>query len=1035
MGYLRRLLLVNSGGYPFADIRLDGHCDMAGGQGVGKTTMMNAILFPFVVEDQYLDIDRNEKTRFSLYYFPNVNSFVIYEAVNNRDIPYTILINRNGQALSFHFINAPFDLDWLYDGEQQVKGWSEIKKKLSALGIQTKTEETMWRFNSVFLGKGEYYNEQYSIVRTPKDRDAVRPLLSAIFRNRPFTQDALKESLVSAVMSSNQMDSEGIDLTSHKNNLKDFTWRYSDIRKMSVPTRGGKTAVQPIADEIFSLADAYYESKERRSEIPSLLKFSLSATETKASSLEALVKELSTRKKEADEAWSLEEKNLDDDLSSVNMKMGEVNLILSEIRECEEKYKDIDITELVQWRRDRKVHRLEKESLEKRRDALTADSREISAQMETELSKLHEMYRFMENKERDRHNKMNAKFQSSVSNILNETKRQREEVISEYDELLEGSPEESGKVLLDKLSDTAMALSAASTIEEIRLAVEENGPLPQLSSVLEEVLSRRNPSNGSISSLEVSLSEVKAAILEEINRRTLLEKEKSSRLAAIESSGTERTSRINDLVKEEENAFRSRLQEIKDEHDSKAEEMKKDYEAKIHGNDSALKETLEDIDDRLESENYILEMVEKYPSAEEDKAKYLDRKGEVLERRDSLNLERISVLDNRKNGKEAYKALSGSLTSRMDQAAAELRICREDIRAAEAFLSSRKDVAAAFSDASPLENDRRVTDIKNEYEDLCRRMEELREDLPQSVKKLYRDGMLSRVDTFQIGIGYNDSLSSFEDFLSVAEKLRTRLENAEQTMGMDKYIRLNTEIWLGEIRDISAAMSPAENMLLQIQSLCRKANAFMKEHNTTDCIDSFLMNVDENNTTDLVKLLREISSFYQEKNLVLGTENLFFSEDDAANRKAVDLLSKLSTELDSCGQGRISISSMFDIRMDIVEKGNLIKNVLSFNNPGSKGTAVVLKAMLNMTLLHLFLEKRQAQNTRLICAIDEMNTIEARNLDALTEFASKAGLYIIGSGQHHTKSALDYSYNVWDEPSGNGERNKYISMDAVLEGE
>ena len=161
--------------------------------------------------------------------------------------------------------------------------------KLSALGIQTKTEETMWRFNSVFLGKGEYYNEQYSIVRTPKDRDAVRPLLSAIFRNRPFTQDALKESLVSAVMSSNQMDSEGIDLTSHKNNLKDFTWRYSDIRKMSVPARGGKTAVQPIADEIFSLADAYYESKERRSEIPSLLKFSLSATETKASSLEALV--------------------------------------------------------------------------------------------------------------------------------------------------------------------------------------------------------------------------------------------------------------------------------------------------------------------------------------------------------------------------------------------------------------------------------------------------------------------------------------------------------------------------------------------------------------------------------------------------------------------------------------------------------------------------------------------------------------------------------------------------------------------------
>ena len=66
MGYIRRLILVNSGGYQFADVRLDGHCDIAGGQGVGKTTLMNAILFPFVVDDQYLDIDTREKDRFSL---------------------------------------------------------------------------------------------------------------------------------------------------------------------------------------------------------------------------------------------------------------------------------------------------------------------------------------------------------------------------------------------------------------------------------------------------------------------------------------------------------------------------------------------------------------------------------------------------------------------------------------------------------------------------------------------------------------------------------------------------------------------------------------------------------------------------------------------------------------------------------------------------------------------------------------------------------------------------------------------------------
>jgi hypothetical protein len=91
-----------------------------------------------------------------------------------------------------------------------------------------------------------------------------------------------------------------------------------------------------------------------------------------------------------------------------------------------------------------------------------------------------------------------------------------------------------------------------------------------------------------------------------------------------------------------------------------------------------------------------------------------------------------------------------------------------------------------------------------------------------------------------------------------------------------------------------------------------------------------------------------------------------------------------------------------------------------------------------MTLLHLFLEKHQAPNTRLICAIDEMNTIEAKNLDALTVFASAAGLFIIGSGQHHTKSALDYSYNVFDDSASrdaSGVINKYVSMDAMEEKE
>ena len=249
MGYLRRLLLVNSAGYPFADVRLDGHCDMAGGQGVGKTTLMNAILFPFVVEDHLLDIDKFEKTRFSLYYFPETsNSFVIYEMVNNHDVPYTVFIHRIGQALSFHFINAPFDMEWLYDGDEQVKDWQAVRSKLTGAGISYRPVNTMAEFNDIILGKGKSFNEQYSLVRSPKDKDAIRPLLSAIFKSRPFTQETLKESLVAAVMSSNQVESENIELGSHRRNLEGFMQRYNDIKKMTQKNKDGKSVIDELAD-------------------------------------------------------------------------------------------------------------------------------------------------------------------------------------------------------------------------------------------------------------------------------------------------------------------------------------------------------------------------------------------------------------------------------------------------------------------------------------------------------------------------------------------------------------------------------------------------------------------------------------------------------------------------------------------------------------------------------------------------------------------------------------------------------------------
>ena len=409
----------------------------------------------------------------------------------------------------------------------------------------------------------------------------------------------------------------------------------------------------------------------------------------------------------------------------------------------------------------------------------------------------------------------------------------------------------------------------------------------------------------------------------------------------------------------------------------------------------------------------------------------MDKKAETVKERDALNLEYNTVLDKKKAAKSTFDENDGKLKDDIESYKNEKSLVDENIKAANSFLERKSDFRAAYDVAEPIPTEQTAKDIITSYDDIRRTIDDLKVEIPEAVKRIYAPDMLSRVDTFQLGISRNDSLSTFDEFLSVAEKLRTRLENSDEKMGLDWYVRLNTNIWLDEIRNISTAMSPVENMLMQIQKLCRKATAFVKEYNKTDCIDDFSMNVNEKDTTDLVRILREISKFYQEKNVVLGFDNLFSDDEEPANKKAIELLERFSDELERCGEQRISMTSMFDIRMNVTEKGNTIKNVLSLNRPGSSGTASVLKAMLNMTLLHIFLEKNQAENTKLICAIDEMNTISAYNLDVLTRFADAAGMIMIGSGQDHTKAVLDYAYNVYDITQADGSRIKEISLDAT----
>ena len=80
MRYLNKVIFLNSAHIPYAEIRVDGNVHFIGTQGVGKSTLLRAILFFYNADKLHLGIPK-EKQNFDAFYLPYANSYIVYEVV------------------------------------------------------------------------------------------------------------------------------------------------------------------------------------------------------------------------------------------------------------------------------------------------------------------------------------------------------------------------------------------------------------------------------------------------------------------------------------------------------------------------------------------------------------------------------------------------------------------------------------------------------------------------------------------------------------------------------------------------------------------------------------------------------------------------------------------------------------------------------------------------------------------------------------------------------------------------------------------
>jgi predicted ATP-binding protein involved in virulence len=126
MRYLNKIVFINSAAIKYAEVELEGNIHLIGTQGVGKSTLLRAILFFYNANKSKLGIPR-EKKSFDDYYFEYQNSYIIYEVMKD-DVPYCVLAYKVNGKVAFRFFNSGYKRETFVDENNRAfENWDKIR--------------------------------------------------------------------------------------------------------------------------------------------------------------------------------------------------------------------------------------------------------------------------------------------------------------------------------------------------------------------------------------------------------------------------------------------------------------------------------------------------------------------------------------------------------------------------------------------------------------------------------------------------------------------------------------------------------------------------------------------------------------------------------------------------------------------------------------------------------------------------------------------------------------------------------------------
>ncbi len=252
MRYLNKIIFLNSAHIPYAEVKLDGNVHFIGTQGVGKSTLLRALLFFYNADKLRLGIPK-EKKSFDAFYFPYPNSYIAYEVMRENGA-YCVLALKNQGRVMFRFIDAPFDSKWFIDEHKQVYGeWNQIREQVGKKHDISSLVSSYEMYRDIIFGNNRRLELQpfrkYAIVESAKYQNIPRTIQN-VFLNTKLDADFIKNTIIRSMSD----EDNSIDLNFYREQIKEFEQEYKDVSLWTKKEKNGEVLVRRMADKVI---DAY----------------------------------------------------------------------------------------------------------------------------------------------------------------------------------------------------------------------------------------------------------------------------------------------------------------------------------------------------------------------------------------------------------------------------------------------------------------------------------------------------------------------------------------------------------------------------------------------------------------------------------------------------------------------------------------------------------------------------------------------------------------------------------------------------------